>query len=71
MTIYKASINWLAQFVKCDTEAGQMFSKGFIREQINNGLILLMHTIPSVRHKKPATRAGQVMGKAQSNSSNH
>ena len=29
-----------------------MFSKGCICEQINNGLILLMHTTPSVRHKK-------------------
>ena len=36
MTIYKASISWLAQFVKCDTEESRMFSKGCIREQINN-----------------------------------
>jgi len=65
VAIYKASIKWLAQFVKCDTEADQMFSKRCIREQINNGLILLMRTTPSVRHKKPATGAGRVMGDDQ------
>ena len=42
-----------------------MFSKGCIREQINNGLILLMHTTPSVKHKKPVIKAGRVMGEGQ------